>query len=347
MPFGLTNALASFQEMKDTIFQDMEGYIWYLDDILIYGGDTKAEHQDIVQKVLQQSVNHELAVNLLKSEFRVKDTIFLVHVIYGQEVQMDPSKLENMSKWPIPTKKKEVQAFLVFANYYRRFIHNYSSKARPLIALTKDVPFTRGHRQQQAFDELRVQFLSAPILTQFDRTLKTIVETDASNQAIAGILFQYQVVNRCKQLYPVEYHAKPLSSTQRNWPIHDKELFAIVNCFRKWRDWLVGVKVNIYIHYQGLQYFNTKQKLNSRQASWYLCMSELIYHIHYTPGFKMGKPGGLSRHSGEEQSGMDADFFDEGQFLYLENDDAGEQEGAVDVELEGIDVTTWEKKNGL
>ena len=67
---------------------------------------------------------------------------------------MHSSKLETMSKWPIRTKKKEVQAFLDFANYYRRFIINYSTKARLLIDLTKDIPFTWGHTQQQAFDEL-------------------------------------------------------------------------------------------------------------------------------------------------------------------------------------------------
>ena len=158
---------------------------------------------------------------------------------------MDPSKLETISKWPIPTKKKEVQEFLCFANYYCRFIVNYSAEARPLIDLTKDVPFTWGHMQQQAFEELRAWFLSAPILTQFDRTLETIMETDASNQAIAGILSQSHVVNGYRQLHPVEYHAKTLSSTQRNWPIDDKELFAIMYCFRKWRDWLVGVRVNV------------------------------------------------------------------------------------------------------
>ena len=98
MPFGLTNAPASFQEMMDTIFNDMDGCIWYLNDILIYGGDTKAEHQAIVKKVLQQCVEHRLAVNLLKSEFHVKETIFLGHVIKGQEAKMDPSKLETMSK---------------------------------------------------------------------------------------------------------------------------------------------------------------------------------------------------------------------------------------------------------
>ena len=173
------------------------------------------------------------------------------------------------------------------------------------------------------------------------------METDASNQAIAGILSQYHVVNGYKQLHPVEYHAKTLHATQCNWPIYDKELLAIVDCFRKWRDWLVGVKVNVYSDHQGLQYFNTKQKLNSGQASWYLSTSEFIYHIHYRPGFKMGKPDGLCRCSGEEKSGMDAHFFDEEQLLDLENDNVGEEEDAEDVELEGIDVATWEKKNGL
>ena len=52
---------------------------------------------------------------------------------------MDPTKLKNMCKWPIPTKKKEIQLFLACANYYRRFIVNYSAKARPIIDVTKDV----------------------------------------------------------------------------------------------------------------------------------------------------------------------------------------------------------------
>jgi len=145
MPFVLTNAPTTFQEMIDAVFKNMEGCIWYLDYILIYGGETEAEHQRLVEKVLQQCVQHGLAGNLLKSEFHVKQTIFLGHIINGQQIQMDPSKLDKMSKWPRPTKKKEVQAFLGFANYYRRFIDNYSGKARPLIDLTKDVPFSCGH----------------------------------------------------------------------------------------------------------------------------------------------------------------------------------------------------------
>ena len=81
MPFGLTNAPTTFQEMMDAVFKDMEGCIWYLNDILIYGEETEAEHQRLVEQVLQRCVQHELAVNLSKSEFHVKETIFLGHVV--------------------------------------------------------------------------------------------------------------------------------------------------------------------------------------------------------------------------------------------------------------------------
>jgi len=148
MPFRLTNASATFQEILDPIFKDMEGCIWYLDDILIYSGNSKEEHQQLVEQVLQQCIKHGLAVNLTKSKFHVQETLFLGHIINGQQVQMDPTKLEAMSKWPIPMKKKKVQPFLRFANYYRQFIANYSGKARQLVDLTRDVPFSWGQAQQ-------------------------------------------------------------------------------------------------------------------------------------------------------------------------------------------------------
>ena len=181
MPFGLTNAPGIFQEMMDTIFKDIEGYIWYLDDILIYGGDSEDGHQQLLEQVLQQCIKHGLVGNLTKSEFHIHRTLFPRHIINRQQVQMDPTKLEAMVKWPIPTKKKEVQPFLGFANYYRQFIANYSGKARPLIDLTRDVPFSWEQAQQQSFDERKQLFLSTPILTLFDRCFETIMETDASN----------------------------------------------------------------------------------------------------------------------------------------------------------------------
>ena len=142
MLFSLTNAPASFQEIIDTIFKDMDGCIWYFDDILIYGGNTEAEHQATSEKVLQQYVKHGLAVNLPNSVFHVHETKYVEHVINCQEVKIDYSKLETMSNCPISIKKVEVQVFLSFANYYWRFIINYSTNAQPFINLTKDFVFT-------------------------------------------------------------------------------------------------------------------------------------------------------------------------------------------------------------
>ena len=118
MPFGLTKTPTSFQSMIDAIFKDMEGCICYLVDILIYGGNNKVEDQAIVKKVLQQYVEYCLILHIRNSEFYVHEAIFLVHVINGQEVKIDSPKLETMSKWPIHTKKKEVQVFSCFTNYY-------------------------------------------------------------------------------------------------------------------------------------------------------------------------------------------------------------------------------------
>ena len=154
------------------------------------------------------------------------------------------------------------------------------------------------------------------------------METDASNQAIAGILSQFHVENEVNILHPVEYHSRTLSTSQRNWPIHDKELFAIVDCFKKWRNWLIGVPIDIYTDHQGLKYFNTKRRLNARQAEWSLVLAEFRYTIHYRPGSKMGKLDAITRRSGDEKAGLEHRLFDVGQLSCIKlraNFDADER----------------------
>ena len=196
-----------------------------------------------------------------------------------------------------------------------------------------------------------IAFTTAPVLKPFDRELETIMETDASNQAIAGVLSQYVVTNGVKRLHPVDHHAKTLSATERNWPIHDKELWAIVSCFRRWHSWLAGIPIKVYTDHQGLQYFNTKRRLNSRQASWNLELSAFTYTIHYRPGKAMGKPDALTRRTGEEKSGADERIFEEGQLSIYEVEegmrllemDGIEVEEAAAIELDGIDCARWER----
>ena len=133
-----------------------------------------------------------------------------------------------------------------------------------------------------AFQELKQAFLDADILTNFNHRLPTIVETDASNQSIAGCILQFHNIENLQdngkdllqsskpagEWKTVDFHSKTLTSTQRNWPIHDKELWGIVSSLTHWRSWLAGLDQPFEVHtdHQGLKHFFTKQKLNSRQA---------------------------------------------------------------------------------
>ena len=101
---------------------------------------------------------------------------------------MDQAKLAAILAWPTPHNIKEVQSFLGFANFYRRFILNFSEIISPLTCLTcKDTPFEWEDKQQKAFNELKNAFSSAPILTHFDPNDPIVVETDASDYAIAAM----------------------------------------------------------------------------------------------------------------------------------------------------------------
>ena len=182
-------------------------------------------------------------------------------------LRMEPAKIEAIQKWEIPTRKKKVEAFLGFANYYRRFIQDYARQAKPLTDLTKGestkgtkgepsksksqakVPFSWGQQQQEAFEDRKRAFQEAPIVVQFDPNRPTLLETDASNQAISGVLSQaHSDPNSTGKVIwkLVDCHARTLTEQQHNWPIHDKELWAIVSSLAKWRSWLSGHPVEVH-----------------------------------------------------------------------------------------------------
>ncbi len=141
MPYGLANAPAVFQSLFNEIFRDLlnKFVIAYIDDILIYS-KTESEHMDHVKTVLTRLLKNQLYVKAEKCEFHVKQTSFLGYNISPQGVEMDNSKISAVTEWPQPTRVKELQCFLGFANFYRSFIHNYSIIAAPLTSLLKGKP---------------------------------------------------------------------------------------------------------------------------------------------------------------------------------------------------------------
>jgi len=166
MPFGLTNAPAVFQRFINFVLNDFinKFVVVYLDDILIYSR-TLEEHKEHVKAVLKALKENHLLVNLEKCLFHVKELEFLGHVISGKFIKTDPKKLEAVLSWPEPTTVKQVQSFLGFGNYYRRFIKNFSLIASPLFHLTKKgTDFDWNEECQKSFDRLKKLLTTTPIL---------------------------------------------------------------------------------------------------------------------------------------------------------------------------------------
>ena len=180
---------------------------------------------------------------------------------------MDPEKIEAIQAWPAPRNLKDAQGLLGFANFYRRFIKDFSRITAPIVALTKkDTPFVWNAACNAALDTFKAAFTSAPILVHYDPSLPVIVETDASNYVTAGILSQ----PHNGEWLPVAYFSKRMTPAECNYEIYDKELLAIVKAFELWRPELEGrasdEKIKVITDHQNLEYYMSTKQLNRRQA---------------------------------------------------------------------------------
>ena len=223
MYFGMTNSPATFQALMNSVFADLiaKGEVAvYMDDILIYSKHLK-EHRQVVQEVLKRLEHYDLYLKPEKCEFEKDSMEYLGMIIQPREVQMDPGKVAAVKDWPTPTTLKEVRVFIGFANFYRRFIRDFSTMARPLHDLTKkDVPWHWSQEQQEAFNTIKKQFCEEPILKVYDPELPTHVKCDASGFATGGILSQK---HKDGLWHPVAYCSQSMSKEEHNYEIYDRK----------------------------------------------------------------------------------------------------------------------------
>ena len=177
---------------------------------------------------------------------------------------MDPAKVNTIINWPLIINVKDVQSFLGFTNFYRRFIYKYSKLAAPLTNLTKkNVLFKQTPEYQKAFDTLKSAFTSETVLRYYDPSLPIIIETDASDYISRGILSQYR---KDGILYPVAYFSKKYNPAECNYKIYNKELIAIIRAFEEQRPKLEGSEtpIDIITDYKNLEYFISTKQLSRR-----------------------------------------------------------------------------------
>jgi len=184
LQFGICNAPAAFQRWINEVLMEHIDMccIVHLDDVLIYS-NTLQQHRKDVSNILEAIPKSGMKVKPSKCEFHQSETEYLGFFIGQAGVKTDPVKTQVRWDWTTPKKIQEIQCFLGFCNFYRRFIEGFSRAAKPLYAKTKRECIGNwewGDKEQQAFDELRTKLTRVPVLVYFDPLAPTKNETDAS-----------------------------------------------------------------------------------------------------------------------------------------------------------------------
>ncbi|GKB81046.1 putative nucleotidyltransferase, ribonuclease H [Tanacetum coccineum] len=212
--------------------------IVFIDDILIYS-KTQEEHVEHLRLVLKLLKKEKLYAKFSKCEFWLREVQFLRHVINGNGIHVDPSKIEVVKNWKAPRTPTGVRSFLGLAGYYRRFIENFSKIAKSLTILTqKCKTFDWGEEQELAIQTLKDKLCNAPVLALPDGPEDFVVYCDVSGIGLGCVLMQRGKV--------IAYASRQLKIHEKNYTTRDLELGAVMFALKIWRHYLYGTKSVIY-----------------------------------------------------------------------------------------------------
>jgi len=283
LPFGLINSVAEFQKILDQVLgpEVMNFAAVYVDDIQITSASFQ-EHMQHLETIFRKLAEHNITINKKKSQFLKKQVTFLGHVISEKGISMDPDKIQTIKNFQPPRTKKQVQSFLGFINFYRKFIRDLSQDTEHLSVLTKKKSkWVWNTTQQRAFEDIKQKFL-ADIIIQFpDFTKAFYLNTDASTTHLGAELYQ---INDAGQHQTLGFASRTLNNAEQNYSTTELELLAIVFACKKFRHYLLGHHVKILTDHHALTFLNTCQLLNSRLVRWANFLQEFQLEIKHIPG---------------------------------------------------------------
>ncbi|CAM8913778.1 unnamed protein product [Rhodiola kirilowii] len=322
MPFGLCNAPGTFQRCMMSIFSDyIEKCIEvFMDDFSIHGSsfdDCLAN----LSNVLSRCIETNLVLNWEKCHFMVQEGIVLGHLVSKRGVEVDKAKIQVIEQLPPPKNQKGIRSFLGHAGFYRRFIKDFSKIAKPLThLLCNDVEFNFDEGCLEAFEKLKKNLVSAPIVQPPNWELPFELMCDASDYAIGAVLGQRVE----KKLHVIYYVSKVLDSAQMNYTTTEKELLAVVYAFEKFRPYLVATKTIVYTDHAAIKYLMAKKDAKPRLIRWVLLLQEFDIEIRDKKGVENVVADYLSRVEIYDSKWFSAPIQDSfvGEYLMSAEDDA-------------------------
>ena len=226
MPFGLCNAPATFSRVINLVLANMnwDTVLAFLDDVRVLGRDFN-EHLQNLRDVLERFRTYGLRLKPRKCSLFKTQVEFLGRLVSHDGVQVLPESIKAVTEWPAPKSVKEVQRFIGLANYHRLFLKDFAKLAEPLFRIIRTKQFVWEDREETCFKSIKAALVSAPVIGIPTSTDPFVLDTDASNLAVAAELLQLQ--NGSEKV--ISYGSYTLSKEQVKYCTTRKELLALRN----------------------------------------------------------------------------------------------------------------------
>ena len=301
MPMGIKNAPSIHQRRVSAALRPFIGKIChvYLDDIVLWS-DNLDDHISNVRCILQALEEAKLYCNPKKTKLFCTEIHFLGHRISSRGIEPDEGKADRIRNWPVPRSASDVRSFLGLVRYLSVFLPNLAKFSGALDELTRkecDKNFPGWMpRHQAAFEAIKRLVTSTDCLTTIDPKKmpdhKIFVTTDASDTGSGAVLSfgpSYELAR------PVAYDSRTFKGAELNYPVHEKELLAIIRALAKWRTDLLGFQFEVWTDHKTLEHFQTQKDMSRRQVRWMEFLSQYDASIKYLPGEKNCVADALSR----------------------------------------------------
>ena len=217
---------------------------------------------------------------------------FLGHIVSEEGISTNPKKIDSVKNWPKPVTVKQVRSFLGLCSYYRKFILNFSSIAKPLTRLTeKDIKIVWSSDCDQAFEKLKTSLVNTPVLVYPDLTKPFILDTDTSGVGIGAVLSQKQDDKE----RVVAYYSRVLTKSERNYCVTRRELLAVVDSIKRFHTYLYGTKFVIHTDHGSLRWLVNFKNLEGQLCRWSEFLAVYDYEIVHRSDKSHGNADALSR----------------------------------------------------
>ena len=292
-PFGLKQIPAKFSRVMSLIFANCSFVAVFMDDIIVFSSSLELHQQHVAEAINLLTANG-FRLNRAKCTFGQISIAFLGHVVDSEGLRINPAKLVDCEKWPIPTNGSEMSTFLGLVNYWRDHIPLLASLTAPLESLRSiktsfgDL-WTKEHRE--TYDRVLKILQQGTMLHHADFSQPFIGASDASGAGIGGCV--YQETNDIRRY--ISFYSRSLSKSERNYSATRRELLAMVWTLRKGRNYFWGAHFNFFTDHAALTYIQTQPNLNAMTLNWFDEFAEFNMSIFHRPGILNILPDALSR----------------------------------------------------